>query len=401
MGLRILAFACAFGVLSLLGASAAPLAELPQDLAVRLHRTLHGLAERAVARAGRSDRLTLKIGASFLDARGRMLLDLQGTVRTRVPLAGLRRTVAAKAAARESWILTSNGPVAIDFVLTPMKLEGEEATFTFQLDLTILFRPLLAELARNGAYLAGSVALGTVAKQAIEALQGLDADALGDGLALGVGELSGMLSGEAAAKTFQTVTDSARRGWIARLRAPLGVVGLLRHFLTAVLLSGSNAGAATLGTSLGAALGATLLPAGGSFVVAVVSTAAVAWFGTWAVTTLTVNLPVAWKFGKLEKLHAAGDAAGWKAHADRLAGTLEAEIDGSEQRWPVLELLIARVAKVRAGPGAAGLEAYRPVVDMAKKRLQFQAVAEGNFYAARIYYQLLGALGENPHGGAE
>lgn len=382
------------------GPTAPAAAGLPAAAARELHRVLHGLLERAVTRANRSERLKLRIGASLVDDQGRMLLDLQGTARVRVPLAALRESLAARAAARESWVVTTNGAIALDLALTPMKVEGEEATFAFQADLTLLMRPVLEELVRTGACIAGSVAMAGVAAKAIEVLRGLDADVLGKGLALGVQELSALMGGEGAARAFAGVTDSVRRGWIERFRGSLGFVGILRHLLVGILVSGTSAASTLVGTSLGSALGATLLPSGGAFVVGLAATTAAFWFGSWAIHAVTVKLPVAWKFSKLEKLHARSDSgsegSAWQIHGARLAATLAAEIDGSGHRWPVLELLIERVRAVRQAGGKQALAAYRPVTDEARKRLAHQAAGGGNFYAARIYYQLLGALDDLP-----
>lgn len=359
-----------------------------------LRRVLEGITTRA----SRSDRVHARVEMAFLDEKGRMFFDIQGSARVAVPGEAWRKRIRAAHAAGQSYTMASNGPVGVDLAATPLEVKGKEVHFAFQLDLTIDMQEIWAGLRRGAIGALGAVAASTLAGRVIEALGNFRVDLAGDAIQIGVGELSGILGGDVAAFAgYQGVSPTLRS------LVPKGVTGpgLLRHFLVSILFAASSTGAQLVGVSLGSAVGAALLPGSAGLVAIVLTTAAAAWFGSWVVHTVAVRLPVLWKLKKLRRLHEnARDQAGRDAaaaYAEKLAQRLVAETRRKSSRWTLFELYTQHLDKLRQAEGAEALEAYRPVTGTLIQTLQIQ-VMDGDWISARMYWQLKKALGELPEG---
>lgn len=366
----------------------------------KIYAAVRRILEGVVARASRSEHITAKLEIGFLDERGRMFFDIQGSARVRVPGEAWRRKLAEAQAQGQSYAMACNGPVSLDLAATPLKVAGAEATVGFQVDVSIDLPEIWAELKKGAIGALGAVAASTLAGRVLEALGSFRVDIAGDAVRIGVGELSGMLGGETAAFAgYQGVSPALRK------LIPTTVTGgsLLRHFVLSVLFAAASTGAQLAGSSLGAALGTTLLPAGAGLVAALATTAAALWFGTWVVHQVAVRLPILWKLKKLRRLHEqATDAAGVaraEEYADQLARRVLAETQRPTGRWTLFELLAEHLEQLRTQEGPAALAAFRPVTDVLKRGLQMQ-VMEGDWYAARMYWQLRKALDELPAGEA-
>jgi hypothetical protein len=371
---------------------------LGRATAQKIYAAVRRILEGVVARASRSDRVTAKLEIGFLDERGRMFFDIQGSARVRVPGTSWRERLSAARAEGRSYAMASNGPVSLDLAATPLKVAGEEVTFAFQVDVSIDLPEIWAELKKGAIGALGAMAASALAGRVLEALGSFRVDVAGDAVRIGVGELSGMLGGETVAFAGYHGVSPAMRRLVPRT---FSGGALLRHFVLSVLFAAASTGAQLAGSSLGAALGTTLLPAGASLVAVIATTAATLWFGTWVVHQVAVKLPILWKFKKLRRLHArAKDAAGLAVaedYADQLARRILTETQRPTGRWILFELLTQHLEKLRTQEGPAALAAFRPVTDTLKKGLQVQ-VLEGDWYAARMYWQLRKALDELPEG---
>lgn len=362
--------------------------------AQKIYAAVRRILEGVAARASRSERVTAKLAIGFLDDRNRLFFDLQGSARVRVPGKGWREKLGAARAEGRSYAMACNGPVSLDLTATPLKLAGDEVTFGFQVDVSIDLPEIWAEVKKGAIGALGAMAASAFAGRVLEALGSFRIDLAGDAVKIGVGELSGMLGGETVAFAgYQGVSPSLRK------LVPRTMTGgsLLRHFLLSVLFAAASTGAQLAGSSLGAALGTTLLPAGASLVAVIATTAAAFWFGSWVVHQVAVRLPILWKFKKLRRLHARGTDAASMARAEEYATQLAQRILVETQRptgrWVLFELLTEYLTKLREAEGPEVLAAFRPVTDTLKKGLQLQ-VMDGDWYAARMYWQLRKALDE-------
>lgn len=368
---------------------------LGQGFAAKTFQATRALLGRILARANRSPRVDLKLEMALLDDQRRILLDVRGVVRVRVPGARWRERIREAQEAGRTWTMASNGPVSVDLAVTPMKLEGDEVTFTVQLDLILLMKDLVQELARAGAAVLGTVAAGALASKIAEGLAALDTEVAGKALGTAIEELSSVLSGDAGAVAYGHL-GTAGQGLGRFLEAGVSGASLRRHFLVAMLYAASAAGTKVLGGTLGAGLAAALFPAGGSLVAILMATSATYWFGTWVVHQVAVKLPILWKLKKIGRL-AQGRDARLGAYTESVAARLEQEMNGKANRWVFFELMVDWLAAQRKA-GDFDLEPYRPLIDRARKLLQYRAVNDQDWYAARMVYQLLAAIGELPHG---
>lgn len=384
-------------------------------LAAKLYKGLRRVLEATIARANRSKRIQLKLNFSFMDARERMLFDVSGLVRVRVKNDKRRAEFAKMAEKEQTKVLSTNGPFSLDAAISPVSIEGDEVVFGVHLDLTILTKRLFQELVRSGAQVAGVVGLNLLAGQLVDALAGFSTETAGKALEMGVENLSALVGGEAGAITYATFQDEEHKGWKKKLKATLTPGGLVKHFTLAVIFAGVTGGMRAIGLSAGAALGAALLPTGGSIIGVIAATSALVWFGNFVVQTVGVKWPVLWRLAKIGRLYRkAVDSEGdrqdklirkYRAYTEKVLQKVTQEIEGGYKRWSFLELTIRyfrrRVRK--QGPlannlGSFDVVPYQPLLDGISQRLQFLLKDEEDWYAGRMYFQLMDAVNQLPEG---
>ncbi len=405
-------------LLAVLALGLAPLgvataAEVPADphqgisgkLAEKLYNGLGKVFQAIVTRASRSERIDLRMTFSMLDAQERMLFDFSGTVKVKVPTAGMRERLDRQLEDGESVVASSNGSISTDFVMAPIAKDGDEYTLAIQLDLTILTHELFGEIVRNAAQTAGVIALSSLAVQALEALAGFNTEVAGHALELGVKELPNFLSGEAGAITYAAFQDEAHKSFKDKLKETVTPRGLVKHFTLAIIFAGVTGGMKALGATVGGAVAAALIPGGGTFLGTIAATGALVWFGNWTVNWIAVKLPVLWKLAKIGRLYRKANEATGSDQEKRARRFVEyrqdvieralTELDRGYKQWTFLNMVIryftTRVKK--KDPSKSDLEGldivpYQPMVDSICKKLAMMATRDRNWYAARMYYQL-------------
>lgn len=398
------------------GAAPTHVAEGVSDkLAAKLYKVLRRILEATIARANRSKRIQLKLNFSFMDERERMLFDVSGLVRVRIKNEDRRSKFAKMAEKEETKVLSTNGPFSIDAAVSPIAVEGDEVVFGVHLDLTILTKRLFQELVRSGAQVAGVVGLNVLGGKLVEALAGFSTETAGKAIEMGVENLSALVSGQAGAITYATFQDEEHQGWRDKLKATLTPMGLVKHFALAVVFAAVTGGMRAVGVSVGAALGAALLPTGGSIIGVIAATSALVWFGNFVVQTVAVKWPVLWRLAKIGRLYrkaveADGDRQDrlvrkYKEYNQKVLRKVTEEIEGGYKRWSFLELTIRYFRRrVRSeGPLSNNLEGfdvvpYQSLIDGISKRLQFLLKDEKDWYAGRMYFQLMDAVNQLPEG---
>ena len=403
---------------ALAAAEAAPnhVAEGVSDkLAAKLYKGLRRVLEKTIARANKSSRIQLKLNFSFMDDRERMLFDVSGLVRVRIKNDDRREYFAKMAEKEETKVLSTNGPFSIDAAVSPVSVEGDEVVFGVHLDLTILTKRLFQELVRSGAQVIGVVSLNLLAGKLVEALAGFSTETAGKAIEMGVENLSALVGGEAGAITYATFQDEEHKGWRQKLKATLTPGGLVKHFAMAVIFAAVTGGMRFVGMSVGAAVGTALLPTGGSVIGVIAATSALVWFGNFVVQTVGVKWPVLWRLAKIGRLYRkAVDSTGdrqdrlvrkYKEYTKKVLRKVTEEIEGGYKRWSFLELTIRYFRRrVRSeGPLANNLEGfdvvpYQPLLDGISQRLQFLLKGEEDWYAGRMYFQLMDAVNQLPEG---
>lgn len=404
-------------VLSLVASLAAPASVLAEErrgptevMAGKLYALLGKVIEKTLARANKSDRVELSLRYRFMDAQERMLFDIGGWVRVRVPNQKLLARFQKDLESEDSMVMTCNGGVSVDAVLTPLKIEGEEVTFGLQLDLMILARELFGNIIRNAAQVAGVMALDTLASGAMDALARMSTDTAGEAIEMGVHELPALLSGEVGAVTYAAFQDPESKSLKERFKSILSTEGLVRHFAMAVVFAGVKGGMKAAGGALGLAVGTALVPGAGTFVTTLAATTAFVWFGNWVVETVGIKLPIMWKMAKIGRLYrkANGSDGG---RQERLGNKLveyrqevferiDRELDGSYKQWTFLQVMTryfqARVRDkhlVENPLEAFDLTPYKPLLEQVAAKLKFMATQKKDWYAARMYYQLMDSVG--------
>lgn len=380
-------------------------------LAVKLYETLDRGIDALLSRANRSDRVNLKKVFRFLDDEERMIFDIAGTVRVKVPTDALRTKVRKWMEGRETQVLSSNGPISTDIAITPVREEGEEFLFAVQIDLIILTHTLFGQIARSTAQVAGVMGLNLLASNALDALSSVDWEIPGKAIEMGVRELPNFLVGEAGAITYATFQDEEHKKLREKLKATITPKGLLKHFTLALCFAGVTGGMKILGASVGGAVAAVLIPGGGTFLGTVLATSALVWFGNWAVTWVAIKLPVLWKLAKIGRLYRKANKSdgGRQERLSRKLGEYRKdvaeravqELSKGYQRWTYLNMVIAYFRKrvKKADPNLSPLEAfdlvpYQPLLDALYQKLTFMAMQDENWYAARMYYQLLDSVNQ-------
>jgi hypothetical protein len=210
---------------------------------------------------------------------------------------------------------------------------------------------------------------------------------------LGVAELS-KLFGERGEEPF------GERPEVSRFNIG-GVSGmaLLRHFALAVCYAGASAGSSLGMKTLGAFVAATLFPTGGAFIPIFLATAAAAWFGVWVVETVMVKLPVLWKFKKLEKLYKQRRTEELAQYQEGVVQRLQEEMDRPRSRWVFFELMKNFLSeKMDESKGEYDLTPYQPLIERAREILLYRTLNDKDWYATRMYYQLLKAIHRLPNG---
>lgn len=389
--------------------------EVSAKLAGKIYTVLRKVFLKVLDRANKSARIDLRLNFSFLDDHERMLFDVGGTVRVKVGADKARAEFQRMLEKEETKVVSTNGPISIDCAVTPLKIEGDEVLFGVQLDVAVLTHAIFQQLVRSAAQVGSFLAINVLAGKAIEALTTFSTDTAGQALEMGIENLPPVIGAEAGAITYAAFQDQEHSTWKERLKATLTPGGLLKHFALAAIFAGVKGGAQAIGLSVGAAVGASLIPGGGTFLSTLLTTSALIWFGNHVVHTVGVKWPVLWKLAKIGRLYRkAFDSEGGRRerlsnkyaeyHQNVLDKVLR-EMESGYKRWVFLELLIKYFrSRVRdRGALANNIEGfdlvpYQPLVDGLAARLQFRMSQGKDWYAARMYYQLLDAVNQLPEG---
>lgn len=375
-----------------------------------LFRALRLALSRAVEVASRSDRIDLRLDRSFLDAGASMGFDLGGTVRVRVPAGPARRWLDARLEAGESDVFSTNGPISLDIAVTPLERTGDEFTLGVHLDISVVTVALFVRLVAKAGGAAGVFLAQDLADQAARALAVIDPEALGEALALGVEELPGLFGGLGSAVAYIAFQVGKGKPWVERLRATLSPGGFVKHFALALVLTGVARGASELGTTVGAAVAASLFPGGAPFVLTALATKASVWFGVTAVKVVALKVPVWWRLSKLGRLYRRATegrgerqrraSARYAAYLEKVTARALAQMDQAFVSWDELKTVInwfrfhVKYRRTRDPFGGLDLVAYQPFLDAVARRLAHMATHGGSWYAARLFYQLKDAVNQ-------
>jgi hypothetical protein len=365
--------------------------KIKRAAAQKIYKGVVKAVNSIVKAANKSDRVNLKTEMIFLDKENRIFFDIKGMTRVKVPGKKWLKKIQTLKDEQGTYTIASNGPVAVDVAATPVKIEGKEVSFAVQLDMAIQLGPLGRLLGENSIGFAGALGLGPLFDHMSEALDAFDGRIIGDAIGTGVAEMSKLL-GEGKEEPFGDRASVSRHNG-------RGVTGmsLLRHFAVSIAYVGSIAGARLGGKSLGAMIAVAVFPAGVAFIPTMLGSAVGLWFGTWIVKTVLINIPIKWKFRKLEKLYKQNRLEKLAVYQSGVVERLQQEMDRPRDRWVFFELMKNHLKKkMDESDGNYDLTPFQPLIDRAKQVLQYRAVNDGDWYGARMYYQLLAAIRQLP-----
>lgn len=367
--------------------------KVERKTAEKIFQGLDKVVRSTVEFANKSDRINLKTKMAFLDEGNRIFFDVQGLVRVKVPGERWLRKINEVMESHGTYLLASNGDVAVDMAATPLNIKDREVSFAVQLDLIIQLDDLARTLGESALGYLGALTAGKISHCFLEALDKWDHRIVGKAVGEGVAQLSKLL-GDGDEEPFADQPEIASFG----LQEVSGA-GLLRHFAVAIAHAGVEAGSRLGARTLGAAVAAVLFPTGGAFIPIFLATSAAAWFGHWMVETLIVKLPVLHKFKKLEKLYQQRRMQELERYQEGVVQRLQEEMDRPRERWVFFELMKNFLAeKMTASKGNYDLTPYQPLIERVRDILQYRTINNKDYYAARMYYQFLHAIGQTPTG---
>lgn len=375
----------------------------------RVHAGLRKALQKMVAAANRSPRVDLELAFSLVDREERMLFDLAGTVRARVPGRKLRQNLQADMEAGRSRLARSNGPISVDLVVTPRAIEGDEVTFAVQLDISILTHRLLGELTKYAAHVGLAAGLHGILHHVEHFIEHLHLHHAGHALGHAINETAHVLSDTGLEIPLQAYQGTDLGSLRSRLGASASVHGLWHHFLHSLVFVAVTSGTKIAASSIGGILGAVLAPQGGAFLTLAASTTATVWFGSWVVRKLTLDLPMQWRLSRLERLHRKALAAPLEERDSfeerareiqhKLAEKVLSDLDRKHDKWTALRVLTVNLGRRRQAALEAGetwqRAPFEHVIQAVIKRLTIMGGGE-DWYAARMYWQFKAALGELP-----
>lgn len=363
--------------------------------AQKIFKGVKKLVESTVARANRHERVSLQTKMLFLDKEHRIFFDIQGLVKVKVPSKKWLRKIQALKDQRGTYTMASNGPIAVDIAATPLDIKENEVQFAIQLDVALRLEALAWVIGENAVGYAGAYGLQGGIQSLADCIDRFDARIMGDAIGTGVAELTKLLGDR----------DDAPFGDQKKISIHnIGEVGgeaLRRHFALAIAYTGAIAGTRLVTRNVTAlALGA-LFPAASASLPILVAVGAAGFFGAWVVRKLMVDLPVKYKFKKLERLYRQQRKGELEQYQSHVVQRLQEEMGRSRDRWVFFELFKKFLEKkMDESDGQYDLTPYEPLLKRVKDILMYRAVNNEDWYAARMHYQMLKAVRRLPPGAA-
>ena len=357
---------------------------------------VENLLSRVCTQLSEEEGNDVKLKTFFVDESERIFASIDGSITLTFPVQNEKWQEKLKEATG-SW-LSTNGPVATDVSIKKTEMKKDNSVLVcFSADVVIQSKRVVRKLIYSCTSILGSASVGVVLAKLVAYLGSIDASLLGKAISTGFKKLWALGSGKTAAKVYQNIDESGRRGLKALLLREISLKSLVYHFGVFILKAFTKVGATIAKASFGTAI-ATVL--GSQFAVVVGSALAMAatvLIGKVVVKKLTKNLPLWWRMRRLEKLHVKalkGDEAA-EANIAKTEDAMLAVIDEELQvgSFKVLDMLTEKLAEAYE---RSALGPYEALIQRVKQKLQFETVQNDDWVVARKYYQLLHAIARTP-----
>lgn len=383
-----------------------------KNLANRASRVVYHTIQKSLAGivgwAERSETLSAELKSGFMDRHNRCFFLVSGKVQLKPERVG-PRTATIFEKLHGYWLAT-NGPIALDLSF-PERIEddkGQLVGVSFELDLVVI-APQVVDMLTRSAINAGLSGAGFfLGRYLIPFLQNLDINIVGKALARTVDDAVLLSAGDVGQEVISRLGDgdlASRKRRASRLARLIGAGitagALLNYFWEVILNTAATLGLRAIEGTIGAVLGSFLFPGGGAIVGAILGAVALPLLGDVVISTITIDIPIWWRLKKLLKYRRKAAEAGTPdpgldasiaAVEEKLIGRVKECIETDS--YSFFDALAVKLGKMDADERAV----LGDFVATIKHTLQWAVLQNDNWNAARKYYQLLRAIGEDAQG---
>lgn len=371
-----------------------------QNISEKLFNGLKKLANKIAAKLTSLEHCDLTILSISRDDRNRMYIDLEGECDLQFPVmpGKLKR-----------WMddlpghhMKSDGPMNLDYTVTCAEQTGEKSFHVeYRVKLIIVMEELLRKMVKFGTSVVGTLTLMSVGNDLVTMIDGIDGIAVGEHLGQGLKDMTQVCMGLAGVEAYD-----AWRGFRSdrqNMQVGSSSVGSVMLHLAGALVKGAiGVGTQIVGMSMGAAIGTALFPGLGSTVGAIAGAAGLTIVGNIAYTKLTVDLPIAYRLGRIRRMYERIQTGGESEEFNQyLAGKIEKQEIKLVKRFS-LELrtdkfkFFDELCSAFKGMTAERRACYTSLRKKIEEKLRFEVVNRGDKLMAWKLDQMRMAFGEEP-----
>lgn len=375
-----------------------------QKISERLFNSMKKLATKIAARLTAMEHCDVAILNMERDDRNRMYIDLEGECDLQFPV--MPRKLRGWMEDLPGHHMRSDGPMNFDYTVTVVEQTGDKSYHVeFRAKIIIVLEEVLSKLVTFGANVIGTVTLMGIGNDLAAMIEGIDGVRVGESLGAGLKDMSRVLMGLAGVEAYDAYRGfRADRESIGQGHSP--TTSVLMHLAGALVKGALNVTTSIVGMSVGAAVGTALFPGIGSTLGAIVGAAGFTLVGNIVYRKLTVDLPVAWRLGRIrrmaERMQNGNESDDFKAF-------LASKIEKQELKLVKRFSLELRTDKFRffdelveafKGMSSERRAYYTSLRRKIEQKLQFEVVNRGDKLFAWKLDQMRAAFGDPPFASA-
>ena len=369
-----------------------------QKLSDRIFNGLKKLTETVAARLSAMDDVELTINSITKDERNRMYVDVDGDVDIKFPM--MPGKLKAYMEALPGYHLQSTGPLNVEYSVSVCEATGEKSFHVmFHAQVIIVIEEVLGTLVKFASSVVGTVTLMGLGNDLAQVVDGINGATLSHDIHEGLRNLGIVMSGLAGVEAY----DAWRgiRHDRDHLEGESGTTTVLVHLAVAVVKGALSVGTSFAGMTLGAALGTALFPGVGSTVGAIVGAAGFTLVGNVLYSKLTVDLPVAYRLGRIRRMTQNAQAStsdtfrafltsGIAKQEDKVVKRVAYEL--RTDKFTYFDQLVSKFKRVAPADRAA----YASLRDKLESMLKFEVVNRQDRLFALKLNQLRDSFGDQP-----